>query len=83
MSDRPRYVWRVTAVWPDRSPRTRCYFSKQAAEHRAAVWREGRAPVEEYDHLNGSVEVVAQIAPAATVTIERSAAVTGWQSVTC
>jgi hypothetical protein len=71
-----RRLYRVTGVWPDGSVRVRHYMTKKAAEHRAAVFRDGRRALEEYDHLNGPTEVVGPITPATSVTVEASDPIT-------
>jgi hypothetical protein len=70
-----RRLYRVTGVWPDHTE-VRHYMTKKAAEHRAAVFRDGRRALEEYDHLNGPTEVVGPITPATSVTVEASDPIT-------
>jgi hypothetical protein len=71
-----RRLYRVTGVWSDGTRQVRHYMTKKAAEHRAAVFRDGRAALVTYDHMNGPEDVVGPITPAVTVTVEASDPIT-------
>lgn len=70
-----KFLYRVTA-YRDKTfgaageyAESRCYQTKRAALHRAAIWRNG---------LPGD-EFAPALEPANRVTVERSAEVTGWE----
>jgi hypothetical protein len=73
--DAVRRLYRVTGVWPDGSVRVRHYMTKKAAEHRAAVFRNGLPEKHTGYHPEGD-EYVPEVPPAVTVTVEASDPIT-------
>lgn len=80
MSARRKYLYRVTAVWPRGDgtlgqPVTVHFQTKRAADHRAALLREGRPAVTEPGR-EGEIVLATEVVRAASVVVERSHPVT-------
>jgi hypothetical protein len=83
---RRKYLYRVSANWTDLDklgPRSevRHYQSKQAAEHRAAVWRSGREEEPPPPGASPEDPGLPPIPKADRVVIERSAPIDSWTEI--